>query len=215
MDFPAVQAVLNDLPDTFKRIGTPYTQFIDALTSALSLYTIASDSLVAQQNFNNAVYGWLDVWGLLCGVPRRPNEADSVYRARIKNTILSWHATPLAMITWLQVIEGLTATISEGFPAVGYTITLPPTLTAAQILAVLINFAYVRPAGVPFALGSSIGGLFQDTINYQGAERVTGSYLGQPTSLGSIGIPASTNNFVAQLPDLLFTDPNINPNLPA
>jgi hypothetical protein len=214
MDFSQVQAILNDLPTTFKRRGTPYTQLIDALTSGLLLFTQGSDGLLAQTNFANARYGWVDVWGAIAAIRRRNDESDFVYKPRIQNMILSPRLSPAAIAMWLLLVEQVNATVTESLPSVGYSVVLPPTLTTQQIQNILNTLAWVRPAGVPFQLGSVTGGSFLATVNYLGgAPRTTGAYLpGNSISVG-VTLAASTNNETAILPDLLFTDPLLNPSL--
>lgn len=214
MDFNAIQNQLLDVPQTFKRLGDPYTNFIDALTSALFLYTQATDGLFAQTNFNLSANGWVDVWGSLAGIPRRVNEADLIYRNRIRHMILAFHATPIAIRDWLGIVEQVQGSVTELLPTVGYQITVPPSLQLPQIQQIITDLAYVRPAGVPFVFVQEAGNTYLNTVNYLGAARVTGAYLaGNVLSLNAL-IPAFTINAVGLLPDLLFTDPLINPNLP-
>jgi hypothetical protein len=210
MDFPTVQAQLNDLPPTFKRLGAPYTQWIDSLTSGLFLFTQAVDAILAQLSFGNSQYGWVDVWGTIVDVPRRAQEADQVYKARIQNTILSRRGTPLAIIQWLSLIELVIATISENFPAVGYSLTFPPSLTPAQVQAIVNNLAAVRPAGVPFQVFGRVGGIYLNTVNYLGGTHTTGNYIAGNGAPLAVSIEASTNNSTSILPTLLLTDPTIN-----
>lgn len=216
MDFSHVKAIFNDLPSTFKRLGAPYTQLIDALTSGAFLFTQASDGLVAQTNFANASNGWVDVWGALAAITRRNNESDFVYKPRIQNMVLSPRMSPVAIALWLQVVEQVNATISENLPEVGYTITLPPVLTPQQISTILLALGWVRPAGVPFQFGAVLGGSFLATVNYLGgAPRSIGAYLPGNAIPASVTLASSTNNTPAVLPDLLFTDPLLNPSLAA
>lgn len=213
MDFDHVEAILNDLPLTFKRLGTPYTQWIDALASALSLYTEASDALLQQLDFSNAQGGWVDVWGSLAAILRRSNESDVRYSARIETMVLATRTTPVAILQWLLLVELVEASLGENLPGVGYTIQLPATLTTAQIQEILDTLAYVRPAGVPFNITSTSGGTYVSTVNYLGAPRITGAYIAGNEISPSVVLRASTNNFVGILPDLLFSDPLLNPSL--
>lgn len=213
MNFAQIQKLVNDLPTTFKRVGDPYTQWIDALCAGLLSFTQSYDSLLDQLDFDNAAYGWLDVWGSLAGIPRRPNESDSLYHPRIRNMILAWRTTPVAIITWLAKIEQIDALLSEDLPDAGYQIQLPATLTDQQIQNILDTLAYVRPAGVPFRLLSVAGGTYVSTVNYLNAPRTTGAYLAGNAIPAGVIFRASTNNFSAILPDLLFTDPLLNPTL--
>src|SRR6185437_5327133 len=94
MDLLEILAVLNDLPDTFKRQGPPYTQLIDAFGFALATYTLGADATFDQtETFLNATGDWLDIWGLLFNVPRNQNEADSSYRAGIQTINNAWVGT--------------------------------------------------------------------------------------------------------------------------
>jgi hypothetical protein len=213
MNFSAVQTQLSDLPTTFKRQATPFTQWLDALAAALTTFTAALDGLVLQTNFPSAQYGWVDVWGTIFGVQRRSNEPDSTYIARIQNTVIAAHVTPVAMLLWLSVIEGITAQLADSPVAVGYTLTLPSTLSTAQINAILLNLAYVRPAGMPFAVHVEAGGTYLNTVDYIGAPRATGIYLGGAFSIFPMSIPSATGNSLSIVPDLLFTDPTLNPGL--
>lgn len=216
MNFAAVQQVLNDLPNTFKRPGAPYTQVVDALTALLTLYTLGVDGIIAQLQFSNAQYGWVDTYGALFGITRRPNEADTVYKARFIYTLTTWRTNPVVMEQWLLNVEKIVATITENFPAVGYQIALPATLTTTQILQIIKNLAWVRPAGVPFSVGVQSGGTFLDTVNYIGhAPRVTGAYLGGGLINQPLGLGPNTNSTQSILPDLLMVDPTLNPGIVA
>lgn len=94
MNFQAVLAQLNDLPATFRPNGNPYAQFINALASAQSLFTVGADATMAQAaSFNGAIDGWIDVWGLLFGVPRNQTEGNIPYATRIAETVLAWVGT--------------------------------------------------------------------------------------------------------------------------
>lgn len=213
MNFAAIQKQLNDLPNTFKRPGTPYTQWVDALTALLDLYCQGVDGLMAQLTFSAAQYGWADVWGTILGIQRRSNEADSLYKSRMSATLLSWRANAVAMVNWLENIELVSASITEALPVVGYTVILSPALTATQISQILLDLAYVRPAGVPFNFSTLSGGTYLNTVNYVGAApRVTGAYLGGSSAPQALSIPANTNNVSSLLPDLLLTDPTLNPS---
>lgn len=213
MDFAQVESVLNDLPLTFKRAGTPYTQWIDSLAAALASYTETSDALLQQLDFSKALGGWVDVWGSLAGILRRDNESDTRYSARIETMVLATRTTPVAILQWLLLVELVQASLGENLPGVGYAVQLPATLTNTQIQQILDTLAYVRPAGVPFELTSTSGGTYVSTVNYLGAPRITGAYIAGNEINSDVVLKAGTNNFVAILPDLLFTDPLLNPSL--
>lgn len=215
MDFPHVQAQLNDLPATFKRIGAPYTQLIDALTGALFAYTNGGDSLLTEMiNFAQAMFSILDIWGAVFGILRRPNEGDIPYAARMQKQLLAQRSSPVAMLTWLATIEMLAnPQLTENLPNVGYSLTLPAGLMPKQVQMIVNNLAYVRPAGVPFSIAQRSNGPFVDTVNYLGAPRTTGAYIAGNQAATSIAVPSSTNNASPILPDLLLTDPTLNPSL--
>lgn len=212
MDFLTVLAQLNDLPSTFTRNGAPYSQQIDAIGSALSQFTLGDDATFGQiMTFANAVDGWLDVWGLLFGVPRNQNEANSTYSARIQATVLAWVGTVPAIQVWLNLFApGGTIVENTGL---GYLITLPSFMTAAQIKAFLISLGRIRPAGVPFTLKQAGSGLFLGTETFMGEGRVVGVYL--TDGLASIGLPIGATTLSSQplLPTLYFADPTLNPSL--
>jgi uncharacterized membrane protein len=212
MDFPAVQEQLNDLPPTFTRPNAPYLQLNDAIALALTVYCNAADGTATQLTFGNAQYGWLDVWGLLFGLPRNLNEGDAVYASRIAFQVLAGAGPPGQIENWIQVVYGITATVTENFPAVGYTISFAGAVTTAQATQILAGLAYVRPAGVPitglFAIGS---GLIMNTINFFDAAEVIGGYLTDANEAIVVPLASSTNNAVPLLPTLFLTDPTLNP----
>ena len=212
MDFAAVLAQLNDLPSTFSRSGAPYTQIIDSLASQLSLYTNGTDKILLQLNFANALGGWLDTWGLILDLPRQISEPDSHYALRITETVLAWVGTVPAIQAWLNMFAP-GGTIVENVGAVGYVVNLPATLTASQIQAFFFTLIRIRPAGVPFTVNQIAGGLYLNTVNFLGEGRMTGAYLYGPSLSAQLSLSATTNNAVAQLPDLYFIDPTLNPGL--
>lgn len=210
MDFSTVLARLNDLPNTFKRDGAPYTQNIDAIALGLATFTQAADATSQQtQNFMNAVDAWLDVWGLLWGVPRIANEANSVFSVRIARTILAWVGTVPAIQRWLNFYAP-GGTITENSSGLGYLITLSGSMTTAQATQFLISLNRIRPAGVPFVVNLTGGGLFLGTTEFLGDGNIAGSYLAGGTT--SFPLPgASQGNATPLLPTLLFDDPTLNP----
>ncbi|MDD2878493.1 MAG: hypothetical protein PHZ23_14840 [Acidiphilium sp.] len=216
MNYAQVQAQLNDLPATFKRLGNPYGQWIDALTSALALFTNAGDATILQIiAIGNATGRWLDIWGIIYGFPRFYGEADQLYRARITSALTAPHVTMAAIVNWAAIYSGFVASVSDTAASggIGYTITIPQSLTASQIARFLQSLAYVRPAGVPFQVLQGHVSLFVDTVNYEGgAAGVTGSYLGSNATPLTLNIPASTNNAQPLLPDFMLNDPTLNPN---
>lgn len=211
MDFGTVQQNLNDLPGTFKREGAPYTQWVDALTTLLFFFTNAADSMIAEAtDFAAAQFGWADVWGEVFQIQRLPNEGTPTYKQRIKNILTANHVTPLAMTSWLNVINQVNGLIIENLPNVGYNITLPAGLTSTRVQQIIAGLGMVRPAGVPFTVNTLGIGTYLDSINFLNTERVTGSYLSGGTSNIGLTISAGTNNSVPLIPDLLFVDPTIN-----
>lgn len=209
MDFTDVQAQLNDLPLTFKRPESPYTWLVDALSTELALFTEGVDDTVQQGVFVNALDGWLDVWGLIFDIARQPDEANAAYMARISETVLAWVGTLPALQAWIALFAPGGSVIEN--VGLGYSITLPSTLTTSQIFYFLQTLNRIRPAGVPFTVNAIAGGLFLGTINFLGEGMVAGSYLTASTTAFVIPIGPTTNNAAPQLPDLYFIDPTLNP----
>jgi len=218
MNFAQVQQVLNDLPATFLRQGAPFTQLTDSLTDGEALYTQAADGILAQTGFAIAGAGWLDLWGLLFGVPRESNEADSFYRSRIVFTVTSGNGTALGIQLWILIVWRVQVTVTENLPNLGYTVTFPATVTQAQIQQIMAALGRIRPAGVPitgvFALS---GAAVLQTVNFLSAPRVTGAFMSSNSESAPLGvsIPAATNNAQPLIPDLYLTDPTLNPSLAA
>ena len=212
MDFPTVQAALNDVPPTFKRSNAPFLQVVDSESAALARMTIAADTIVSMvRDISNAQYGWLDFWGLLFGIARNSMEPDATYLARIIFTLRNGAGPPLAIVEWIQTVWGVAATISESFPAVGYSLTFPPAVTLAQIQVIVQGLNRVRPAGVPFALYSSSSGPYLDTVNFLDCPRISGAYVGGGGAVRAfVTIPTATPNSTTNLPTLFMTDPTLN-----
>ena len=217
MNFNAVQAQLNDIPTTFKRSNGDYQNLIDSFTVALSRFTLGSDGYANQLYVSNAVDGWLDVWGLLVGIPRNTGEGNLPYYTRIQNTILAVVGTlPALQIYVTNIIPG--AIVKElGSTKIGYTITIPTTVTSSQIQLLVSGINNIRPAGVPFTIGYSISpdGLFLDTINFLDDGNVQGDYLTSTSaSTASITLYASQNNLESSFPTLYLTDQTLNVSQP-
>lgn len=213
MDFPAVEAQLNDLPDTFRRPMAWYTQLVDSVSMALCRYTLGEDATFTQvSSYGLATDGWLDLWGLLWGVPRNLEEANAAYETRVQRTVLAWVGTVPAMQAWLNFYAP-GGTITENTNGLGYTLDLPATMTLPQIVAFLVSFGRIRPAGVPFVIHQSAGGPFLGTTEHLGQGIVVGAYLS--AGAGGMGLPigAGTPNAAPLLPTLYMTDPTINPSL--
>src|SRR5271165_3605430 len=109
MNLNNVIAQLNDLPPTFTRPGTVYAQLIQSVSAGLSIYTDAVEEIELESNeYSNANYGWLDVWGLLFGITRNSNEADFTYRNRVQKTLQAWGGTLPAIVDWGSFILAMT-----------------------------------------------------------------------------------------------------------
>lgn len=211
MDFTTVENQLNDLPRTFKRPDQTYLQVVDSFALALYLFTQASDGTSQQLQFPGAQYGWLDVWGLLFGIPRFSNEADQVYAARIAFQVLAGGGPAQQIVNWIQIVYRITVSVVENLPAVGYSIIFPGGVTTAQIQTILAALGYTRPAGVPITSVFSYGaGTILDTINFMNAPDVVGAYLTGGATAVPFSVPATTNNAVPLLPSLFLTDPSLN-----
>lgn len=210
MDFASIQAILNDLPPTFTRPGAPYTQLVDAETGALVAYTLGADGTAAQAtSFANAQDGWLDVWGLIAGVPRQDGEANAPYATRISETLLAWVGTLPALQRWLDLFAP-GGQVAESLTGLGYIITLPATMSTAQADAFLATLNRVRPAGVPFTINAGNNGLFLGTVNVLGEGRMQGAYLSTSTTSTVLALSPLTNNAAPLLPTLYLTDPSLN-----
>lgn len=216
MDFTAVQEQLNDLPDTFKRQDQTYLQIVDAMTALLYRFTQGSDATSAQLDFGNATYGWIDVWGLLLGIPRMTNEANQFYTARIAYEVLAGGGPPLQIQKWILIVYRVAAVVTENFPNVGYTITFPSSVSPSQAQQIVAGLGYVRPAGVPITgiLVQGIGTVLE-TVDFLGAGAVVGAYLGGSLVPVPLSMGAATNNAVPIIPTLFLTDPTLNPSLQA
>jgi hypothetical protein len=213
MDFLACRATLLDLPPTFLRPTAWFTQFMDALAFEDAVGTTGSDDIMAQvQSFTQAQDGWIDVWGLLFGVPRNQGEGNGAYSTRVSETILAWIGTLPACQIWCNLFAS-GATVTENQPNLGYTINFPVTLTFAQIAAFLVSFNRIRPDGVPFSIMQGSGALYLGTEEYLGLAPVVGSYLTNSPLIGGLESIATTLSAQPILPALLLVDPILNPNL--
>lgn len=214
---------LGDLPATFRRNDQVYANWIDSLAAALLLFCQASDNLQGvQTNFENASNQWLDCWGELCGVKRRSNESNFAYQNRIWETLLAPRDSAVAIESWISIVENVAAEVVELTPkAVGYNILFPPSQLLANVIRIITNLVYVRPAGVPFYCFYTQGSIYLNTINYLAGTftlnpaigRVTGAYLGSNGIPITFSIGSTTNNTVSLLPNLFFVDPTLNPSL--
>jgi len=212
MDLRSVMGVLNDLPSTFKRGGPPYTQFLDSATMALCRFTEAADATETQVQSWTAgpVDGWLDVWGLLFGVPRYPDEANIPYYTRIQRTCLAWVATFPAVQTWVNFYAA-GGQVTENTGGIGYVITVPSSMGATQIQQFLSSFNRIRPAGVPFALYQTGLGTYLGTVDFTADGMIVGDYLALGTQRLPLSIDPMTLSNRPLLPMVLAVDPTLNP----
>lgn len=206
MDFLTVISRLNDLPNTFKFNGPPYTQIVDGMADGASTFTLAADATLQQvQQFSNALDGWLDVWGLLWGVPRQQGEANSAFSLRISRTVLAWVGTLPALQAWVQFFA-TGGSVAENSNGLGYIITLPSSMSQTQIMIFLQSLNRIRPAGVPFSISQIGGGLFLGTVAFFGQGTQQGAFLSNGGSTVINTLNASTPNSVPLLPSLYFSD---------
>lgn len=211
MDFPADEAQLNDLPSTFTRPTPWYTQLIDSISVELSQFTLGEDATFTQvSSYGLAVDGWLDLWGLLWGVPRNNGEANSTYATRVQRTVLAWVGTLPGMQAWVNFYApgGSVTENSNGF---GYLLVLPSSMTLVQIMAFLHSFNRIRPAGVPFTLFQSGSGPFLGTTEHLGQGILVGAYLPSGANGTTPPIGSGTPNAAPLIPTLYMSDPTINP----
>lgn len=215
MELQTVQSQLTDLPRTFLRPNLTFTRWIAALTAGLSRYTESMDNTLDQVVlFDDAKFGWLDIWGLLFGVARLANESDVRYSPRIPYVVTAGGGPPVAICTWIKRVWNVETQIQETLgTGVGYTLQFLTPVTDAQAILILQSIARVRPAGVPFIVLDSAGnGIYLDTINFlDTAPDVTGAYLAETGVGAAPGVGATTNNAEPLLPDLLLIDPTLNP----
>lgn len=216
-----ILAQLLDIPFTFQRPGAPYSWTIASLAGGEAGYAQASDGVVAMAAGIPTAQGpWLGVWGEIYDLPRLAGEADAAYAARILFTLASPVGPPLAIQTWSQLFFQTSGIfVTEAFPTVGYSISLPAGLSTSSLAAWVSGLARIRPAGVPISVFSQTGPLMLGTYSYIGASGFAGSYLGAGVSPAGISIGASTLNARPSIPTLLLTDPllngQINLSLPA
>lgn len=212
MDFPTVLARLNDLPNTFKRNGPPYTLLMDSIAWQLTMFTLAADATSQQViAFGAALDGWLDVWGLLWGAPRQQNEANANYALRISRTVLAWVGTLPAIQIWLNFYAP-GGTVAENPSGFGYAIIFPSSMTLATINMFLASFNKIRPAGVPFAAFQALGGITLGTDIFLDTGAPKGAYLSSVLNQIPLPLSSSTPNTVPILPTLYFSDPTLNPS---
>ena len=216
MTYLEILAQLNALPNTYVRPGSSFAALQSSRAASLFRYANAVDGLIDQLQFSNASGVWLDVWGKLFGIPRNLQESDGNYAARISATLVAGRATPVAMILYLKIALGLTATITEDFVKTAWQLHFNTPLSSTQFNQLMSNLAYVRPAGVPsLAAFGSPGGTFAGTVNYLRAPRITGAYLESGGTGLSLDVASTTNNSKPLLPTTYLSDPSLNPILGA
>ena len=213
MDFSAILATLNDLPTTFTRPAAWYTQLVDAMGCETALETEGGDDTINQAiNFGNAQDGWIDIYGLLMGIPRNAGEGNIPYSARVEATLSAWVGTVPAVQVWLSLFA-LGGTVAENLSGLGYIITFPSTMSLTQIANFLASFNRIRPIGVPFTAIQGGGALYLGTIEYLGGGITLGTYLSAGASPSTSSLGANTLNAQPLLPTLFMTDPLLNPSL--
>lgn len=215
MDFPAIIGILNDLPSTFRREGPPYAQFIDSVATAFSRYTLSADAVQAQVRSFSAppLDGWLDVWGLLFGIPRHTDESNANYAARILETVLAWVGTLPAIQVWVALFAVGGSATDNGPSGLGFSLEMPASMTLAQINTFLLSLGRIRPAGMPFKVSQAGIGLFLGTVDFLGDGMIVGNYLTTGDQPVALMIPATTLSSQPLIPALLLQDPTINPSL--
>lgn len=213
MDFAALLAQLNDLPPAFRPAGNPYAQLVNAVANALALFTDGADATMAQAlSFSGAIDGWIDVWGLLFGVPRNQNEGNLPYAARIAETVLAWVGTLPALQARI-VLFAPGGSVAENPSGLGYAITLPSYMSLTQAGAFIASLGRIRPAGVPFTVQQAGTGLYLNAEGFLGDGTVLGTYLTGGNTPLSLGLNATTPSAQPLIPDLFLVDPSINPSL--
>jgi hypothetical protein len=213
MDIYAVFSQLNDLPGTFLPQGAPYTQFAASVGAALAGFTAAADATASQSlAFSNALDDWIDVWGLLFGVPRNQNEGNIPYAVRIGETVLAWVGTLPALQAWVALFAP-GGSVTENASGLGYVITLPSSMTTAAIVAFIRSLVRIRPAGVPFLVNQTGLGMFLGTEAFLGAGQDLGSYLTGGVQPAALGLNATTCSSQPLIPAILLQDPYLNPGL--
>ncbi len=209
MQFLDVLNQLQDLPQTFKRTGPVYTSLENSFGLSLSAYTVATDGIMSQLNFQNADFFGIGIWGTIFGIQQNLNESDSAYKQRITNTLEAWFCTIPGILQYLNEVYSISASITESGASWTVTFSTP----SISPIIIIDNLNIVRPAGVPFNVDLLSGGLYLDTINYLGNWRVTGSYITSPVSNYAFTLPSTTNNSQALFPTALISSPLLSLSL--
>ena len=214
MQWIDVLKTLNDLPSTFTRSGPNFAAFQASLTNGLHKFTGSVEGALLQAQPTQAVGKWLDVVGKLRNIPRFNDESDSDYLTRITYLLTTAGGPPNALLGVMMTIGQTSATITENFSACSWSINvIGGTPSGATLSQITSSLGYVRPAGVPYAINVSAGGLFLNTLNYLGRPRVTGAYITNASTNLPLNLSANTNNAINLLPTTYLTDPTLNPSL--
>ena len=159
--------------------------------------------------FANAIDGWIDLWGLLFGVPRQDGEGNAPYAKRVSETVLAWVGTLPAVQVWVNLFAP-GGTVTENASGLGYAIALP-AMTIAQVINFIVSLNSIRPVGVPFVITVAGGsGLLLGTEAFLGAVAFEGAYLINNGSTVSNGLGATTPSAQPLIPTLFLTDPSLN-----
>jgi hypothetical protein len=213
MDYLTVLSRIGDIPATFLRNGNPFTAWQTAQALQLSEFSYGSDALVPQMTFTSSNFGWLDVWGELFGIPRNPDEANSVYQNRITETLKSPVGTLYAIRAYGFLYFGKQITVLENLSGLGYIINLPTNIDVDAVPQFIINLERIRPAGVPFTLELLTNNAFVNSFQYLNGQSFAGTYLGGNLLSSLYNIPEPITNSQPILPSLLITDPILSNTL--
>jgi hypothetical protein len=213
MQWSDVLARLNDLPSTFLRQGPNFTEFQNSLVNGLHKFTNGTEGAINQAQPTQAIGRWLDVVGRARNIPRFNNEADAAYLERITYLLTTPGGPPSAILGLLGILGLVNTTLTENFATCSWSASISSGLGAARLSQITTSLGYVRPAGVPYNLGVSTGGLYLNTLNYLGRPRVTGAYLVSSINAAALNMSTNTNNAICLLPTTYLTDPTLNPSL--
>ena len=85
------------------------------IPTPLRTLTGGADATMQQvTTFDGAMDGWIDVWGLLFGVPRNDNEGNAPYAVRVAETVLAWVGTGPAIAAWIVTWLNPPTTLGAG-----------------------------------------------------------------------------------------------------
>lgn len=134
-------------------------------------------------------------------------------RCGFQETVLAWVGTVPAIQVWLNLFGG-GGTIAENGPAtVGYALTLPASLTTAQIQFFLVSLNRIRPAGVPFTINQIGLGTYLGTIDFLGDGAMVGDYFSSGSASLALLLGPTQLSAAVIVPTTLLLDPTINPSL--